>query len=66
MFYTRFFFLFLLVFLSGCCCAGVDSNSSIKEGSIAPGFSLKDPDGKTFDLGRLKGKVLFLNFWRSG
>jgi cytochrome oxidase Cu insertion factor (SCO1/SenC/PrrC family) len=64
--YKKIYWIFALiaVFLSGCCCAG--SNSKVKEGSIAPGFSLKDTDGKTFDLGRLKGKVVFLNFWRSG
>ncbi len=56
----------MALFFSGCFCTGSDNTSGIKEGSIAPGFSLKDTDGKTFDSGRLKGKVLFLNFWRSG
>lgn len=56
----------IALFFSGCFCTGSDNTSGIKEGSIAPGFSLKDTDGKPFDSGRLKGKVLFLNFWRSG
>lgn len=29
----------------------------------APDFELKDPAGKRFRLGDLKGKVVFLNFW---
>ncbi len=29
----------------------------------APGFSLKDLDGKTVSLADMKGKVVFLNFW---
>jgi hypothetical protein len=64
--------LFLLLciigamFLNGCCCATGDSDTKVKEGSIAPAFSLKDVNEQTLALGRLKGKVVFLNFWRSG
>jgi peroxiredoxin len=29
----------------------------------APTFSLKTHDGKTVDLGKMKGKVVVLNFW---
>src|SRR3989338_2038850 len=30
---------------------------------VAPAFTLKDLSGKTVSLERLKGKVVFLNFW---
>ncbi|NWF94281.1 MAG: TlpA family protein disulfide reductase [Syntrophaceae bacterium] len=35
----------------------------VKTASEAPNFSLKDLNGEKFDLKRLKGKVVFLNFW---
>jgi peroxiredoxin len=34
-------------------------------GLDAPGFELKDTEGKVWKLSALKGKVVFLNFWAS-
>jgi thiol-disulfide isomerase/thioredoxin len=31
--------------------------------TLAPRFTLKDPEGRTVDLGELKGKVVVVDFW---
>lgn len=36
---------------------------SIKEGAVAPSFTLKDNNDKDFSLSDLKGKVVLLDFW---
>lgn len=38
---------------------------AVKEGSIAPDFSLKALDGSVIQLSALKGKFVFLDFWAS-
>ena len=37
----------------------------IKQGELAPDFKLKTPEGKSFSLKSLKGKVIVLDFWAS-
>ena len=37
----------------------------IKEGTMAPDFKLKTPEGKTFKLSQLKGKTVVIDFWAS-
>ena len=37
----------------------------IKIGEQAPDIALKSPDGKTYKLSQLKGKVVLLDFWAS-
>lgn len=37
----------------------------IKQGEQAPDFKLKTPEGKSFSLKSLKGKVIVLDFWAS-
>ncbi len=37
--------------------------TSLAEGKIAPGFTLKDLDGKKVSLSDYRGKLIFLNFW---
>ena len=34
-------------------------------GSIAPDFTMTDPDGKPFSLSELKGKYVLVDFWAS-
>ena len=49
--------------------ASVDPDSPAAQGladlrgKIAPGFTLKTPDGKTVSLSDYKGKAVLLNFW---
>ncbi|MFH1877689.1 MAG: redoxin domain-containing protein [Candidatus Omnitrophota bacterium] len=38
-------------------------SSAVNAASMAPKFSLKDMDGKTFDLSDTKGKVVIVDFW---
>ncbi len=37
----------------------------VKKGTVAPDFTMKTIDGKTFRLSQLKGKVVVLDFWAS-
>ena len=37
----------------------------MKPGNLAPEFTLKDLDGKNFDLSSLRGKYVVLDFWGS-
>lgn len=39
------------------------STGALREGTAAPDFTLKGPDGRDVSLSSLKGKVVFLNFW---
>ncbi len=54
---------------SGTVAASVDPDSPAAQGladlrgKIAPGFTLKTPDGKTVSLADYKGKAVLLNFW---
>lgn len=41
------------------------AKQKIKVGEVAPDISMKSPDGKTYSLSDLKGKVVLLDFWAS-
>ena len=46
--------------------AGQESTSTLKpeaERKAAPGFTLKDADGRSVSLSEYRGKVVLLNFW---
>ena len=38
---------------------------SVKVGAIPPDITMQSPDGKTYSLSQLKGKVVLLDFWAS-
>ncbi len=67
--FTRVFGTALIgILLSGCAgAAGPEAGKGKKSAGsakkAAPGFSLKDVDGKTVNLSDYKGKVVLLNFW---
>jgi thiol-disulfide isomerase/thioredoxin len=44
---------------------GGNSNELIQVGMPAPEISMKSPDGKSYSLSDLKGKVVLLDFWAS-
>ncbi|MEL6922980.1 MAG: TlpA disulfide reductase family protein, partial [Bacteroidota bacterium] len=41
------------------------ANDPIQIGKIPPNIQLTDPEGKTYSLDQLKGKVVLLDFWAS-
>ena len=43
----------------------VKSVQKLEIGSIAPNFSLPDPDGRLIHLSDFRGKYIFLDFWGS-
>src|SRR5215207_3538967 len=45
--------------------AGVGSTSLVRAGSDAPTFKVRKLDGAEVSLSNLKGRVVFLNFWRT-
>jgi peroxiredoxin len=45
--------------------SGVGSPALVRAGSYAPEFTVKNLDGEEVSLGELKGRVVFLNFWRT-
>lgn len=60
-------FLFLVLMSVSGCATGENVNQNnetvLKEGDIAPEFTVKLADGSTFTLSDGKGKVVLLNFW---
>jgi peroxiredoxin len=46
--------------------AGGSGGKSVAPGSTAPVFSVTTLDGKNYDLAKLRGKVVVLNFWFVG
>lgn len=40
-----------------------NEHTDIKEYPLAPSVTFKDGSGKTIDISKQKGKVLFINFW---
>ncbi|MFC1845271.1 TlpA family protein disulfide reductase [Thermodesulfobacteriota bacterium] len=54
----------LLLFNTGCeKISGSAKIQKIEIGKTAPDFVLQDASGKVWQLSRLKGKVVFVNFW---
>jgi peroxiredoxin len=51
----------MLMLLSGAHCFAFAADSLV--GKAAPGFARRDLMGESIDLGRLRGKVVLLNFW---
>ena len=45
--------------------AALLAKQKIKVGQMAPNISMKSPDGKTYSLKDLKGKVVLIDFWAS-
>ena len=45
--------------------AALMASQKIKVGQKAPNISMKSPDGKTYSLNDLKGKVVLIDFWAS-
>jgi cytochrome c biogenesis protein CcmG, thiol:disulfide interchange protein DsbE len=45
--------------------SGFGSNSWVRKGSPAPSFTVKTLEGEEVSLEDLKGRVVFLNFWRT-
>lgn len=45
--------------------AALLAKQKIKIGQKAPNISMKSPDGKTYSLNDLKGKVVLIDFWAS-
>ena len=43
----------------------VQQSDAIQVGMVAPEITLKNPEGKTYSLTDLKGKVVLLDFWAS-
>ena len=43
--------------------SSIESDSTVMTPKPAPDFSLKDMDGKTYNLSDYRGKVVMLNFW---
>ncbi|HET7627307.1 MAG TPA: hypothetical protein VFK44_02865 [Bacillales bacterium] len=39
-------------------------NKGLKPGSLLPGFSLQDPEGKTYTSGQFRGRPFLLYFLR--
>lgn len=60
-------FLLVLAFLVlaslGTGCGASKAKTGTDVGSLAPGFALKDLNGKSVNLASLRGKPVFLNFW---
>jgi peroxiredoxin/Tfp pilus assembly protein PilF len=67
---TLFFFSHIAVCLSVTFLFLVPSDGlcfrNVKEGDVAPDFSLQDVNGKTYSLSQFRGKVLVLTYWRAG
>jgi len=56
--------LFFLFFNTGCeKISGPAKIQKMEIGKTAPDFVLQDASGKVWKLSRLKGKVVFINFW---
>jgi peroxiredoxin len=53
--------LLVAILLLGACLTALATDSLI--GRKAPEFTRKDLTGNTVDLGRMRGKVVLLNFW---
>jgi thiol-disulfide isomerase/thioredoxin len=41
------------------------SQQSVRIGSVPPDITMQSPEGKTYSLSQLKGKVVLLDFWAS-
>jgi peroxiredoxin len=56
-------FIFPIVFFAMITDAQTDTTTLLNIGDMAPSFKCKTLDGKTFDLSKLKGKVIMVNFF---
>jgi peroxiredoxin len=55
--------LILFVAIGLLSCRHETTAAGVKTLAVAPDFTLKDVDGKTFSLSSTKGKVVILDFW---
>ena len=59
----RFVLLVLFAVVLGLSACGQESLPAKAAAQLAPDFTLKGVDGKSYTLSQLRGKVVFLNFW---
>ena len=56
---------FLILLAISCALAFKSNNGGLKEGTIAPAFTMKDVNGNDVKLSDYKGKVILVDFWAS-
>jgi len=60
---SKVFQLLLIVALASTLKAQEVNTDKVKVGDAAPVFIIQTIDGQTFDLAKLKGKVVYINFF---
>jgi peroxiredoxin len=59
------FFIGVGVFVAWIFFSGTGSSAPVRAGSRAPTFTVKNLEGEEVSLNDLKGRVVFLSFWRT-